>query len=310
MTKKPIARFKHRGAVILTFGLIWLCAFSRPPSTALHFPRSLVLRIDDTQQGTVYDSQTDSLVPNRFESVITYFGRIEEAGEKHAAAVTAYNDSIRFRGIAPFRLDAFMSRDTLFTISKEKKSAVQGGFMDVDTPMLECLFAGPSLRITFPEGNGVETVEHMKTDCPGGIYKRLDLPRTLGVFILRIPSGQRETGDRWEAIRSCPSYSGLGLFPDLRFVYRISRVGENQTTVQMTCDTTLTNVHVVMPNGEEASVIQNRIHVEGSLTIAGRTGVCHGGEALITEQIHYVRGDSGPDVLRKTCTYRLTLTSP
>jgi hypothetical protein len=175
--------------------------------------------------------------------------------------------------------------------------------------MLECLFSGPSLSITIGENRGWEHIDHMKKDCPGGIYKRLDLPRTLSFFVMQIPPGQRRTGDQWELAGSCPSYAGFGTPPELRITYRISHMDKNQLTVQIACDTTLKNISVVMPNGEKASIISNRVRVEGTIAVGADGGLCREGKAFISEKMRYVRGEIDTAVLHKECRYSLTLAS-
>ncbi|UCH83374.1 MAG: hypothetical protein JSW50_13085 [Candidatus Latescibacterota bacterium] len=241
-----------------------------------------------------------------FETDITHFGRIARGGDPGAGDRHVYSDSIRLLTQKPHRIDAFMSADTLFSRSDKTGTAVSSETMGPADSMLACLFRGPALKIGLKDAAPEPTVEHLKTECPAGIYQRLDLPNTYGMFVARTESSPREAGDHWVAIKEYPSLSGLGFSPHLRLSFRVKRVENGTMTVDVSCDTTISNVRTIMPSGETADIIAGRILIAGTLQIRSER-IVHEGWFDVSEEVTYVRPALDTGVLSKTCTYRIGL---
>ena len=190
-------------------------------------------------------------------------------------------------------------------LSAENKPAAQIGGIETDESMLRCLFEGPSLGIQVPLGErpANAVVEHFKSDCPGGLYRRLNLPVTIAPFVLSIPDGFDHPGSTWQAIVTCPSFSGLGFFPQLRWTYRIEedRADTSGRAIEIACDTTLTHIRATLPNGETVDIIADRIRIRGSLVPCRGLHLFHEGKIEIEEEIRYVRPALDSSVLGKRC---------
>ncbi len=259
------------------------------------------LRIED-----VGNSETGSPTRASFESDITYFGRFVDPGDPGSTDRIVYNDSIRFHSQQPYRLEAFMSIDTLYSRSGSSNTAVSSEVLGPSDTMLVCIFEGPALRIGFAGNGTVEPLEHRKDVCPGGIYRRLDLPRTLGVFLAGSASQHRSIQSRWEQTKDRPSFSGLDDLPRLRLEYRVFQVENGVCTVQVRCDTTLTGFAAGMANGEKVDVIADRVTVKGTLRMR-QSSLWHEGEFRIDEELRFVRPALDTRVLTKSCVYELRL---
>lgn len=290
------------GVVILTVLTALLAACSHSPRTheSVPAPEAFELFVHTLRVEDVPDRQTDTVTRERFESTTRYFGRFEDSG---SAGWIVRNDSIRFQTREPHRLEAFMSIDTLYFRSGSSEPAALPEISGASDSMLVCIFSGPSLRIDFNDDGTVEPVEHNKQDCPGGIYRRLDLPKTLGIFVAGAPPGSSGVDTRWEQARYCPSFSGLGDLPRLLVEYRISEI---ENTIQVHSDTTLTGLTTVMPSGEKADIIGDHISIRGALFMT-ENQVWHEGRIHIEEEIRFVRPAFDQRVLRKSCAYELRL---
>lgn len=271
-------------------------------------PQPFKLSVHTERSETAHDPKTDSLTRSSFSSEITHFGHIEGTGETGPddQFAYAYNDSIRFRTEKPYRLEAFMSADTLFSRSKSANSAVSSEASGPSDSMLVCIFQGPALQLTY-DGESGTTIEHLKMNCPGGIYRRLDLPKTYGLFVTAIPQDKApDRHSRWEQEKDLPSFSGLGYTPRLRLGYRVTSVEGEALNVDVNCDTTITHVSTQSPSGENVDIIANRIQVSGTLRMTSARFE-RAGRIQIREEIKYTRPALDTSVLTKTCVYEIRL---
>ncbi len=269
-----------------------------------------VLTVEELRNETVLDAPTDSVFTMKFKSALTHFGRISIHNTGGPVEIRTFNDSLRLREEYPFRIRIFMSRDTLFAVSEQKHGAVQGGDRGEDTAMLECLFAGPAVRITLGDGTTPTDIIHMKSECAGGLYSRLDLPKILRSMIVRIPAEHRRTGAHWQEEALCPSFAGLGFAPHYLMTCRLEESAGDPTALVLFLETEspIGNIKTVLPNGEEASIVGGRYLLKGRLVVHKDSWSCIGGSLAVTETISYVRSALGPAVLDKNCDTRITLT--
>jgi hypothetical protein len=306
-------------AALLTAAISAGCGHSRKTSASFApTTQPFKLSVRTVRSETVYDPETDLQSRASFDTRITHFGRIEsvpEPGSSERSTIAnwfVYNDSIRFHTEKPYRLEAFMSIDTLFSRSKSSNTAISSETLDSSDSMLVCIFEGPALHIAQSVDHASANIEHLKTGCPGGIYRRLDLPKTYGLFITTVPKAEvpeevhHDLNTRWNQVKSCPSFSGLGYFPRLRLQYWVTGVEGGVLTVDVRCDTTISNVSAVTPGGEKVDIIANRIQVAGTLRISDST-FWHEGRFEMGEEIQYIRPQLSTDVLTKTCDYEMSL---
>jgi hypothetical protein len=289
--------------------------FSRPPSkTPLpHHPFEISVREVSSEKGLPVRATAGGTVESR--STLTHFGRIEplsshEAGRTSIPIVTVYTDSLLFRSESPFPFVAALSRDTIRVSSAESKPAAQMGGIESDEEMLRCLFEGPTLAIRIAgEFPPEPVVTHFKPDCPGGLYRRLNLPVAIRPFVFSTPEGRDGAKSEWQAISSCPSFSMLGVFPQVRWRYAMNKMASSndEWTIEVACDTTLTGVRAQLPNGETADIVSDRIEARGTMRSWPGFSFLHEGEIEIREEIRYVRPALGQDVLEKRCTAVITL---
>ncbi len=290
--------------VAVGFLVLSAAGFSRPSSRALELPRRFDLIVRETRDDVFHDASTDSVVTRRFASSLTHCGRIERAERRtHAARAgrsrdaekpiyAVHTDSLLFVSDAPFRYTALIRRDTVVVTSLERGSSTRTGALDVDREMLACIFEGPALLVTTHGKDGSIQLQDLNAQCTGGLYRRLNLPVTLGAFVFPIPSGRERPGERWETTATCPSFSGLGLFPRLNLTYEVvEKTGTQGTTegVEIACDTTLVNVHTVTPGGDAVDIISARIRVRGVFRRWRDVPLLHTGEFRIEEDIRYAR---------------------
>lgn len=281
-------------------------SFSRPASKAPELPRRFELTLREARDEPVYDARTDSAVVRRFESTLAHFGRIEAGGEAH----TVFSDSLVFESGTPFRYAAVLRRDTLAVTAMEQGPSTRGAALDADREMLACIFEGPALRIGVSRKDGPAGIENFKAACPGGLYRRLDLPVTLGAFVFPLPSDAGRPGARWQAPAACPSVSGLGASPSLVFTYETAgdpERGGASVKIAIACDTTIANVRVVTPAGDTVDVVSRRIRVRGVLRPWAGLPFFHTGELSIEEDVRYVRPDLESPVLEKRSCVALRL---
>ena len=176
--------------------------------------------------------------------------------------------------------------------------------------MLECLFAGPALKISLGDAAAQGEADHLKSGCAGGLYKRLDLPGILRSMILRIPAEHRHNGAHWQSEELCPSFAGLGLAPSCPVAYRVEKRPDAARGVVLVVEskTPIGNLKTVMPNSEAAVIVGGRYHLLGTFEVDDKSWACVGGSLSVTEEISYVRPALGPAVLKKTCDTGVALT--
>ena len=302
-------------ACVLSLALS-LAGFSRPPSKPAQPSLPFEMSVREIGVDPVLPGERPSAAPAESKSTLSHFGRIEpplggRGGSGSNPVVTVYTDSLRFRSESPFPFVAALSRDTIRVSSEENKPAAQMGGIESDQEMLRCLFEGPSLAIRFSsEYPGALNIEHLKSDCPGGLYRRLNLPVTMGPFVFAIPDGHDGKESGWQSIVVCPSFSGLGVFPQIRLKYAMKKkaaTGEERT-IEIQCDTTLTGVRATMPNGETVDIIADRIEVRGTLKPWPGLDRFYEGKIEIREEVRYVRPALDLGVLEKKCRAVITLT--
>ena len=78
-------------------------------------------------------------------------------------------------------------------------------------------------------------------------------------------------------------------------------------SLEIACDTTLTHVRTIMPNGETADIIADRIRVRGFVRQWRDVPSFYQGEIKIEEDIRYVRPRLGTSVLNKQCSAEIVL---
>jgi hypothetical protein len=303
-------------AVFLTVCFFLFSGFSRPASRTAEVPRSFEITVREVHSESGHSGRAGAAARPESRSTLSHFGRIEaerggkapRASDEHTAAV--FTDSLLFRSEAPFRFVARLSRDTIQVTSAENKPAAQMGGIESDEIMLRCIFEGPALRIRLPAGDAPAPpiIENLKPDCPGGLYRRLHLPTTIGVFVMA-PAGGDQAEKKWQSIVTCPSFSGLGFFPQILWAYTPTEHGRSDgaSAIGIACDTTLSAVRATMANGETIDIIADRITVRGTLKPWRELPFFYEGKIEIREEIKYVRPAIGPDVLDKRCESEITL---
>ncbi|UCG51834.1 MAG: hypothetical protein JSW58_16975 [Candidatus Latescibacterota bacterium] len=288
-------------------------------STSDRPTHAFVLTVEDTRTDTGYHAETDSIYEIGFESKTSHFGRVEATGEMPEMTFEVFGDSILFSQERPFRIEAFMSLETRRIASKEPGSAIHTGELEIDDSMLECLFAGPSLRISFGGEGASPQIEHLKSDCPGGIYQRLNLPDLFRFLIIRIPPDRHDVGSVWQITETIPSLSGLGFRPRLHFRYHVieptvepGRVDRHMDYLYVTyrCDSIIKNDRSTMPNGETVNILSDRVAGGGYLIVERDSGFPVAGAVGLNEDIHYVRPDLESPVLKKECQYYARMIDP
>lgn len=300
-------------AIVLTACVLSLAGFSRPPSKTARPPQPFEIEVREVIVETGFEGESPSAATAESRTTLSHFGRIEESrggkgGSGSSPAVTVYSDSLLFRSESPFRFVAALSRDSIQISSAQDRPAAQMGGIESDEEMLRCLFEGPSVAIRFSsEHPGAWNMEHLKSDCPGGLYRRLNLPVTMGPFIL-VPDDHDGAGARWQSIVECPSFSGLGFFPQLKWQYTMTKTesGTGGHSIEIACDTTLSGVRAKMPNGETVDIIADRIRVRGTLAPWPGLVCFYEGKIEIREEIRYVRPALESSVLEKKCEAVIT----
>jgi hypothetical protein len=291
-----------------------VCGFSRPPSRSLEVPRPIVLSVREARiesGGAV----RDGLAPEvETRSTLIHHGRVQTPENRGRTAFTVFTDSLIFRSEAPFVFTARLSRDTIEVASVAKRPAAQMGTIEGDETMLACIFEGPSLRVTPPDGDApaFATAEDLKSGCESGLYRRLMLAVTLGRFVFSSPPPAEEpTVTRWRVMGACPSLSGLGILPQVRWTFTIvgDRPNAADRAVEIACDTTLTNLRATMQGGDRVEVIADRIRIRGRVRPIPGSALLHEGEISLHEDIRYVRPALGSDVLGKRVEMEIVLRS-
>jgi hypothetical protein len=300
-----------RAAFVVAAVVVSAFGFSRPPSTAARLPRGFEITVREVRTESSFREPVDSIVTENFRSSLSYFGRVERPLDGEKKTLTVHTDSLSFESDAPFRFTAHIHRDTIEVTSDAKRPATRMGALEVDDAMLRCLFEGPALRIRVPAQEGSAVIEDLKAQCAGGLYRRLKLPVTFGVFVLGVPPRENDSGGRWQTTDIRPSFAGLGHFPQLRWSYKVVDIQDASNTsaesIEIECDTTLTHVRTVMPNGETVDIIADHIRVRGLLRPWRDAPFLHEGEIKIEEDIRYVRPKLGPSVMHAECHVEIVL---
>ncbi|MFH1756351.1 MAG: hypothetical protein ABIA59_11685 [Candidatus Latescibacterota bacterium] len=240
-----------------------------------------------------------------FQSELVLYGRLDsEAGDDSVCSI-AFNDSIQYKSITPYPFDTFMSRDTLYYSSDAGPNVVSRGHSALFDTMLACLFTGPALHLSFHKNSQSYEVTHNKEDCESGEYTRLDLPYALGIFFADAWIASVTQGSRWAGVKTIPRYSGMGHRPAIRIQTRIVQVKDSIATAVLSSDTTLSNMPTILPNGESATIIQNTIHLGGTLFLAQESGIPLRGEIRIEESMQIIRPKLSDRAIEKECAYIL-----
>jgi hypothetical protein len=257
-------------------------------------PLSMYLTVQDQSTETVSGGEPTA------ETFIGYYGSVQEGRTESMRTITTFNDSIRFRSLAPDRYTALLSRDTIYAVSKDGRSFAQNKESGMYDSMLACLFSGPALRITLEDGGVIQDVFHIKENCPGGIYGRLNLPASVGIYLLEKMSEPWVVDRAWEEERQSPGFTGLRYSPTVVVHYKTTVVGSEDITVKLTADTTISDLSLSLSNNETVHIISHRIRLDGVMVVGKSGRLAHDGEVWIEEEIRYRRPDVSRGVLRRS----------
>jgi hypothetical protein len=303
--RKPVTYRKV--AALIT---VVLAVFSSCRSTDVTVIRPFSVEVEEVRVEEEPGQGTARLAREEFRSQTRLHGRMQVAVTGVGEAprqITVFNDSIIYRSRAPLRFDAYMSLDTLFSVSKEEASVTVFDSPETYDAMLVCLFEGKALRVDLNKDGGLRKTDHLKESCPGGIYRRLDLPTSLGMFILSEPLSKWNEGEQWSELKRIPAYSGVEVPEAIRVQCSVGKIAGEEAPLRLAADTTLTDFAPTMPNGEAIEVLNEHLEITGTLWIDTASGLARRGEIQISEDIRYQRPEYGPDVLRKTSKYVVKL---
>jgi hypothetical protein len=234
---------------------------------------------------------------------MTLFGRVELTPT--GAEVTFYADSILYESRSPRTLTTFMSADTMYYRSPGGGGAIDHHQVAYDL-MLSCVFGGAALRVARDETGAPPKTEHLNADCPGGEYGSINLPVTLGAFLILAP----ERRDRWVERRPAPSYSGVGFHPVIEWLYRTVDSTDRDVTVTVAADSTIENFTTHFKSGEEINIVRDRIRVGGTMVIDRTTGLPKHGELRIGESLQLVRPDAAGVIITREGQYTVRFNLP
>jgi hypothetical protein len=289
-----------------------VCGFSRPPSKALEFPTPVEITVRESRGEAVDAAGSGSPSEVQYRSSITHHGRLEagSCGEENGS-FAVFTDSLVFVSEAPFCFTARLGRDTIDVASDAKRPAAQMGMIEGDRKMLACIFEGPSVWIGSPGGDepAFATIEDAKSGCAGGLYRRLNLPATVGAFSFSSLDSDTRLGARWSIAGPIPSLSGLGFFPQVNWTFAFVTSGPKSATasIELSCDTMLAGTRATMPNGERVYIIADRITIRGRVRPVSGASLLHEGTITIHEDLRYIRPALGSEVLQKRCELDLDL---
>jgi hypothetical protein len=240
-----------------------------------------------------------------FESELILYGHLDTEILGDSIVITTFNDSMQFKSVLPYIFETFMSRDTLHYSSDARRNVASSGFAEMYDTMLTCVFEGPALKIHLRDSNERNSVTHLKEDCGSGEYTRLDLQYALGLFFAGawVPSLTEDS--RWLETISIPPYSRLGYRPTVLAQARIVQIKDGVATTVVSSDTTLSNIHTVLPNGETATITQDAVHLGGTLFLTQETGLPLKGEIRIEEAMQINRPNLSDRSIEKECAYIL-----
>lgn len=298
--------------------LFFLFSVGEPPPATTDLC-SFTLTIEEKRFEEAVTPGASSTVPANIETNSAVHGRIIMP-EKPLDILYTCTDSIMIATTQPFPFETFMSRDTLYYRAEGRPNLIGRQIDATIDSMLQCIFEGPSLKISSAPGEpGVSaggsdsgaivprSISHQKPDCRSGAYSRLNLPLSLGFFFTGIPQPGTGTDFSWEERKSLPSFSGLQFFPELLLSLRIVKVTDEAITVVLRADTTFENQQLIMPSGEEIDLLEDRIHIGGTIVIDPANGVVSTGELRIDELISYLRPRLSTLPASKRCSYLLRL---
>lgn len=281
--------------------------------------RSFTFTIQEHRYEEVVTPGARETVPAEFQTESTVSGHFSMQ-ESSPGTLFACIDSIMISNTQPFPFETFMSLDTLYYRAENKPNIIGKRIDAITDSMLHCVFDGPSLKISTnspasgrPGGETAagpplpRTVTHQKPDCGSGEYSRLNLPVSLGFFFTALPGETAGRGFAWNERKALPSYSGLQYHPDLGISLRIVERRENSVTIVLNTDTTVTNQRLTMPRGETIDLLQDRIHLGGTVIVDADSGIVITGELRIEEEISYLRARLSTVPASKRCSYLLRL---
>jgi hypothetical protein len=240
-----------------------------------------------------------------FESELRLFGGVCEQSEGDQLVFTIHDDSLLFRSLKPLRFTTFMSGDTLRYASQEGPNFIDRSYTEAHDSMLACLFGGPALKICKKTAEAGLEINLLNKDCQSGEYTRLDPVSAFGLFFSKVRPAALKKGYRWRERKSCPDYSGLYFRPDIRLTERVVQSADGEATAVLTSDTTFTDVQIILPNGETATLLSKSLRVGGTVVMAAGTGLPLRGEVRIEEHVRYLRPRLGEKVLEKEGSFIL-----
>ncbi|NIM20665.1 MAG: hypothetical protein GTO51_10630 [Candidatus Latescibacteria bacterium] len=239
------------------------------------------------------------------ESKLILYGHLYAVSVRDTNPSLAFNDSLLFRSFSPLRFETFMSRDTMYYSSQSGPNVVDRGHYQAYDTMLACLFTGPAVEIRFLSNPPRYEITPLKEKCKSGEYTRLDLPFALGTFFTSAPVPILEEGFRWTENKDLPSYEGLGFRPAMPIAGRVVHISNGAATAVLSSDTTVKEIRITLPNGESAMILNNDIHLGGTLLLEVESGFPLEGEVRVEQSIRVVRPQLTTLVLEKECAYIL-----
>lgn len=283
------------------FLLLASCAASMPAHEdgAGRFELTVLTTRTDTRISHVSD-ETPAVTS---ESEMTLFGRVESSGG--GATVTFYADSILFHSIKPFAFQAFMSADTMYYRSSTGPGTVDHEEAALDS-MLTCVFTGAALNVTRDRSGAPHDTEHMNDLCQSGLYERINAPTTLCAFLIQTP----DDGDRWRDSRPSPSFSGVGFYPEIDWLFRAVQSTDSVITVTVTADSTIEDYKTVMKNGEEVIIVSDRIRIGGTMAIDRSSRLPQRAELRVGESLQLIRPHASGMVIKREGHYTIRFNLP
>jgi len=233
------------------------------------------------------------------DSEITLYGRtMAESG-----SVTFFADSLRFDGRRPFAIQTFMSADTIYYQAAGGGSEIDHRDSELDS-MLTCVFTGAALRVDLAADGTPISTTHPNERCRSGEYGRLNAPVTLCAFFAR---RENSGAVRWREVRPVPSFSGLGFYPEIEWLYREVETADGEATITIAADSTIENHETRMPNGEEVVIQRDRIRLGGTLVIDRSTGLPKRGDLRVWESMTLSPRDGTGTTVTKKGEYTISL---
>lgn len=270
------------------------------PTDYLVYTLTISEHRQEQKQAALFDESSNLT----FESDVKLFGRI---GTRPPAGrhVVVYADSIAFDLRSPYALRTFMSADTMYYDARGGRSVVNRKHIDKYDDMLACVFSGPSLRAVYRQTGALDSISHLKDHCESGLYSRINVPVTMGLFLPDSAALQAGENSCWVEHRDLPSFSGVGFHPRIEFSYRIVKIEDQTRTIVVSADSTVREHRTRMKNGEEVVIISDQLHVGGTLVTNAALGISQSGEIRIRETMELLRPNAGNVVINKSCEYTI-----